>query len=83
MLTEQLPRHTHYRCPGGGKHVLCEKPLAPTVEEIRQMIAVDRGGKLLMTGHHFRFTGTAKALKAEINAGEFGEIYHSGAFDGG
>ena len=33
-----------------GKHVLCEKPLAPTPEDIRRMIdARDRSGKTLMT----------------------------------
>lgn len=64
-----------------GKHVLCEKPLAPTVEEIRQMIAArDQAGKLLMTGHHFRFSGTARALKAEIDAGDLGDIYHARAW---
>ncbi len=64
-----------------GKHVLCEKPLAPTVAEIKDMIAArDRAGKLLMTGHHFRFSGTARALKAEIDAGALGEIYHARAW---
>jgi predicted dehydrogenase len=61
-----------------GKHVLCEKPLAPTPEEIRQMIrARDRSGRLLMTAQHFRFQGSAKALKAEIDTGVLGEIYHA------
>lgn len=61
-----------------GKHVLCEKPLAPTPGDIRQMIAArDRSGKLLMTAQHFRFQGTSKALKAEIAAGALGEIYHA------
>jgi len=64
-----------------GKHVLCEKPLAPTVEDIRRMIAArDRAGRLLMTAHHFRFTGAARALKAEIEAGALGEIYHARAW---
>jgi predicted dehydrogenase len=64
-----------------GKHVLCEKPLAPTVDEIRKMIAArDKSGKLLMTGHHFRFTGAARALKAEIDAGVLGDIYHARAW---
>jgi predicted dehydrogenase len=64
-----------------GKHVLCEKPLAPSAEEIRRMIAArDRSGKMLMTGHHFRFTGTARALKAEIDAGSLGDIYHTRAW---
>jgi len=64
-----------------GKHVLCEKPLAPTAEEIRGMIAArDESGKLLMTAHHFRFSGTARALKAEIEGGDLGEIYHARAW---
>src|SRR4029078_9715064 len=33
-----------------GKHVICEKPLAPGPDAIRQMIAArDKSGKLLMT----------------------------------
>lgn len=33
-----------------GKHVICEKPLAPTPEGIHKMIAArDQSGKLLMT----------------------------------
>jgi len=61
-----------------GKHVLCEKPLAPTPAEVRQMIeARDRSGKLLMTAQHFRFTGSAKAMKAEIDTGVLGEVYHA------
>jgi predicted dehydrogenase len=61
-----------------GKHVICEKPLAPTPDAIRQMIrARDRSGKLLMTAQHFRFQGSAKALKAEIDGGVLGEVYHA------
>jgi predicted dehydrogenase len=61
-----------------GKHVLCEKPLAPTPEAIRQMIAArDRSGKALMTAQHFRFSGVSRAMKAEIDAGALGDIYHA------
>ncbi|MCC7494348.1 MAG: Gfo/Idh/MocA family oxidoreductase [Fimbriimonadaceae bacterium] len=61
-----------------GKHVICEKPLAPTPSDIQQMIAArDRSGKLLMTAQHFRFQGSAKALKAEIDGGTLGPIYHA------
>ena len=61
-----------------GKHVICEKPLAATPQEINEMIAArDASGKLLMTAQHFRFRGSAKAIKAEIDAGALGDIYHA------
>ena len=61
-----------------GKHVICEKPLAATPDEIRAMISArDRSGKLLMTAQHFRFRGTSKAMKAEIESGTLGNIYHA------
>lgn len=61
-----------------GKHVICEKPLAPTPAEICKMIeARDRSGKMLMTAQHFRFRGSSKAMKAELNTGVLGDIYHA------
>lgn len=61
-----------------GKHVICEKPLAPTPDDIRTMIeARDRSGRMLMTAQHFRFEGAAKALKTQIDAGALGSIYHA------
>ena len=61
-----------------GKHVICEKPLAPTPAEIRDMIAArDRSGKMLMTAQHFRFKGVSKAMKQEIESGALGDIYHA------
>jgi predicted dehydrogenase len=64
-----------------GKHVICEKPLAPTPQEIQRMIAArDRAGKLLMTAQHFRFRGVSQAMKAEIETGALGEVYHARAW---
>ena len=75
---------TNYHAPlaiaalEAGKHVLCEKPLAPTPELIQDIIAArDKSGKLLMTAQHHRFRGVSKALKAEIEAGALGHIYHA------
>lgn len=60
-----------------GKHVICEKPLAPTPADIRKMIeARDRSGKLLMTAQHFRFRGVSQAVKEEIDQGALGDVYH-------
>ncbi len=61
-----------------GKHVLCEKPLAPAAEDIRAMIAArDQAGKLLMTAQHFRFAGLSQAMKKEIGTGALGDVYHA------
>ncbi|MYD91831.1 MAG: Gfo/Idh/MocA family oxidoreductase [Caldilineaceae bacterium SB0662_bin_9] len=60
-----------------GKHVICEKPLAPTPDDIRAMMtARDKAGKLLMTAQHFRFSGLSQAMKTEIETGTLGNIYH-------
>lgn len=64
-----------------GKDVICEKPLAPTPTEVRQMIAArNRSGKLLMTAQHFRFRGISQAVKAEIDTGTLGDVYHARAW---
>jgi predicted dehydrogenase len=61
-----------------GKHVLCEKPLAPTPDAIRKMIAArDRSGKMLMTAQHMRFQGNSQAIKREVETGVLGDIYHA------
>lgn len=61
-----------------GKHVICEKPLAPTPAEVRTMIAArDKSGKKLMTAQHFRFAGVSQAMKKEIAAGALGDVYHA------
>ena len=66
------------RAMEAGKHVLCEKPLASTPDEIRQLIETrDRTGMTLMTAQHHRFSGVSKALKAEIDSGALGDIYHA------
>lgn len=64
-----------------GKHVICEKPLAPTPADIREMIAArDASGKTLMTAQHFRWDPRARALKAALANNSLGEIYHARAW---
>lgn len=64
-----------------GKHVICEKPLAPTPQEVQAMIAArDESGKTLMTAQHLRFHGNSQALKREIEDGAMGHIYHGRAW---
>lgn len=64
-----------------GKHVICEKPLAPTPGDIRKLIdARNASGKELMTAQHFRFNGISMAMKNEIDQGVLGHVYHARAW---
>lgn len=61
-----------------GCHVLCEKPLAVTGQEVRQMGELaDAKGLILMTGHHHRFGEPALAIRDWIDAGGLGDVYHA------
>ena len=61
-----------------GKHVLCEKPLAVTIAEIGAMREALRAtDRILMTAQHYRFSPQSVAIKAWIDSGTLGEVYHS------
>lgn len=59
-----------------GAHVLCEKPVAPTLADAREMFETARRvGKTLTVGTHFRFGSNLRAAKQQADAGFFGKIY--------
>jgi len=61
-----------------GKHVLCEKPLAVSTAEVREMgLAAERAGKLLMTGQNNRYRSETLAVKQWADGGNLGEVYHA------
>lgn len=58
-----------------GKHVLCEKPMATSDKEARDMIAAsEKAGKFLMIGHNQRLAGLHVKAKQIIDAGTIGKI---------
>ncbi|HET7627638.1 MAG TPA: Gfo/Idh/MocA family oxidoreductase [Bacillales bacterium] len=60
-----------------GKHVLCEKPLAMTVEEARRMAeAAEKNGVVHMVSHNYRFAPAVQYAKQLIAEGRLGRIYH-------
>jgi 1,5-anhydro-D-fructose reductase (1,5-anhydro-D-mannitol-forming) len=64
-------------CARAGKHVLCEKPLATTLEESEAMTsACKRAGVTLAVAYHMRWHRGHRQLAAEFNAGKYGEIRH-------
>lgn len=63
-----------------GKHVMCEKPMAINSAEAKKMLeARDRTGKMLSIGYQNRFRDDSLYMKAEADAGTFGEIYYAKA----
>ncbi|MBN1542922.1 Gfo/Idh/MocA family oxidoreductase [candidate division KSB1 bacterium] len=56
-----------------GSNVLCEKPLAGSIQEAQEMIDVrDRSGKFVAIGYQWSFTDTIQALKHDYLEGRFG-----------
>jgi predicted dehydrogenase len=69
--------HAEYaiRAARAGVHVLCEKPMAPTVEECRQMIAAARKAKVkLMIAYRLHFEGLNLAAIDVARSGQLGTL---------
>ena len=63
-----------------GKHVMCEKPMAKTVEEARAMVdAAHRTGKKLTIGYQNRYRVDARHLFKACQNGDLGHIYFAKA----
>ena len=60
-----------------GKHVFCEKPLANTLPEAREMVeAARRAGTVNMVCHNYRRVPAVQLAKKLVDEGRVGEIRH-------
>lgn len=60
-----------------GKHVLVEKPLAPTYEEGRLLVeAAERHGRVLMLDHTYCYTSTVAHIRELLRGGELGDLQY-------
>lgn len=58
-----------------GKHVLCEKPLAMSHAEAREMIEAARAaGVVLAVNHHLRSSAAMQAIRGVIAGGALGQV---------
>src|SRR3954452_25074994 len=57
-----------------GKHVLCEKPLAGSLEDARAMAELERGAEVVTAvGYSFRRSPGIAAIREHVHAGELGD----------
>ena len=81
-----LPNTLHYewviKAAKAGKHILCEKPLAPSAAQAAEMQAAAReNGVLLMEAFAYLHSPLIAAIKAELDRGAIGEVrYLENAF---
>jgi len=58
------------------RHVLCEKPLALTIQTARAMLdAAERTGTVLSTGENYRRGGANRLARAVLDAGLLGTVH--------
>ena len=79
LVTLATPAFTHdelaEKAAKAGKHVLCEKPLAPDLPEADRMIATcESAGVALSTCFAWRYTGAAKWFRHLLKAGALGRV---------
>jgi predicted dehydrogenase len=74
-----LPTHLHKVCAldaaEAGKDIFLEKPLASNPKEGKEILrAVEKNGRKLMAGYHFRFAPPFRELREQMLNGFLGEI---------
>jgi predicted dehydrogenase len=80
LVTIAAPNSLHaqmtFDCARAGKHVVCEKPLAMTLEEADEMLDVcRREGVLLLYAEELFFTPKYVKAKEMADQGAFGKVY--------
>ena len=75
------PAATHFavamQALEAGKHVLIEKPLAPSFDEGRQLVeAAERLGRVLMVDHTFCYTSEVRHIRESVRSGRIGDLQY-------
>jgi predicted dehydrogenase len=75
------PVRSHYalgrQCLEAGKHVFIEKPMAASVAQCEELMALANMRDLrLMVGHTFLYSNPVRAIKTIVDAGELGNVLY-------
>lgn len=74
-LPIDLHRPYSERALAAGKHVICEKPAAGSLQDVDAMIAArDRSGRLCVIGYQDAYQPAVWELKRRLLSGEFGVV---------
>ena len=77
VVANHLHREIAEALLASGKHVLCEKPLASSVEDAEAMAkAAAESGRVAACGFSYRRSPAASAIGEQIKNGSLGEILH-------
>jgi predicted dehydrogenase len=80
VVANNLHREIVAELAAAGKHILCEKPLAPTSADARAMIeAVDAADIVARVGFTFRRGPGISAIREQLASGELGRPLYIGA----
>jgi len=77
LITASLPAHVPLALVSlnAGKHVLLEKPFAPTLAEAQQVVeTAAQRGRVLMISQNYRFFPAVRAVTALVREGTLGSI---------
>ena len=81
MVSVCLPNFLHAEVSiaalDAGLHVLCEKPMAPSVAQAEEMLAAaQRNNRRLMLAYNYRYRADVQWMRRVVQSGQLGEIYH-------
>jgi len=79
--TNELHKAQTLAAAAAGKHVLCEKPLALTLDDAREMVAAcDKAGVVMGTNHHLRNAASHRRIRELVQSGAIGKPLYARVF---
>jgi predicted dehydrogenase len=77
-IITDVDTHAHFTTviAGNGKNVICQKPMASSIEEASTMLSVcDKNGVKLFIHENFRWQAPLRALKKTLDSGVIGDPF--------